>query len=101
MYKIKMNKKEYEIISSQENVFSITKELKEDAISVYLNTSDSEVKNEIKELVGTNIKAEIVQDTVKDGKKVIATIDESYKLQELSRNLLSANGFTIRFIKSA
>ena len=94
MYRIKLNEKEYEIISSQENVFSITKEFKEDTISVYLNTSDIEVKNEIKELIGTNIGAEIFEDD-----NIIATIDETYTLQELSRNLLSDNGFSLRFIK--
>lgn len=94
MYKIKLNEKEYEVISSQENVFAIG-ENREDSISVYLSEKENKNKEEITELIGTNVKAEILDDT-----KVIASIDESYRLQELSRNLLSGNGFTIRFIKS-
>lgn len=97
MYKIKLSEKEYEVISSQENVFAINGLDKEDTISVYLTSTeeDNKIKAEIKELIGTNVKAEILEND-----KVIATIDESYKLQELSRNLLSGSGFTIRFVKS-
>lgn len=94
MYKIKLNEKEYEVAGSQESIFAVG-DYKEDTISVYLSEKENENKEEIKAVIGTNVKAEILEND-----KVIAAIDESYKLQELSRNLLSGSGFTIRFVKS-